>query len=825
MLWGRLYTLRGFILVGLAIAWLAGIFLSSLLNMPLVVLTGGIGIAFLGIVVYLHNPQIRMLFLLILCLLIGAWRYTSTLPDNDPQAISRFISATSVSVKGTVEDEPKLQGRSRVFIVEANTISQSPTIPAIAVHGKIEVKTLGTGIEDSYGANYGDSVELQGKLQTATPYSPAGVFASMVFPRLTVTGSGGLPIIGFLYHLRNRCAVIIEQVLPQPSAALLIAILLGLRTPGLTPLKLAFNVTGTAHLIVPSGFKVTILAGLVVSGTRWLYWIHIPGQAVASKHWQNWIATTLIIGSIGAYTVLSGAGPAAIRAGVMGCLLILAPRIGRNYNIYTALALSSIVMSGIDPFILWDTGFLLSFLGTLGIVLLAPYFQSLLHIFKALPCGQLASEMIAVTLAAQLATLPIFATTFQQVSFIAPIANLLTVPLLSILVASGMLICSIGFVSLPIAQVCSWVAWPLLTYMSNCILWCASIPGAYITVDNINAGLAWIYYLLFAAVTSVILYRHNTVPKESQKQQHVEGNGRKIWRIVQWSMICLFIVATGIAALTPQTTHSLSITFFDVGPTNEPAQGEAIFIRTADNKTVLIDGGMDATSLGQALDSRLPYWQRSLDIVILTTPRSDHLTGLLDIVTRYQIGLICDASMLHPGTTYARWRRTISEHNLHYVPVSTGDTIAVGADVTLQVLWPGKDLHKGSDEARDNGLVIHLVAPGFRILFLGAAAQSRYALTGLANGSQLNMLQSEIVQIVGEKDKELAPELGDILKKARPAAVIITPASLSAAQRKTSTTGKAVQQPVLAGIAVVKTEQVGSVEIISSATGWDMDTS
>ncbi len=819
----KLCKLQSFLLVGLAIAWQTGIFLSSLLHVPLIMLVESIGVTVLCIVLFFHDQQVRMVMLLILCLLIGAWRYSSARPDNDPQAISTFISSTVVSITGTVEDEPTLQGRSRVLIVDASTLSHNAH--AIDVHGKIEVQALDTSIEDRYGANYGDSVTLQGKLQAALPHGPVGVFASMAFPHIQVTASGGNPIIGFLYHLRNSCATIIQQVLPQPAAALLTAIVLGLRTPALTPLKLAFNVTGTAHLIVPSGFKVTILAGLVASGTRWLYWIRIPGQAVESKRWQNWVATTLIIGCIGAYTVLSGAGPAALRAGAMGSLLILAPRIGRNYNLYTALALSSIIMSGIDPFILWDTGFLLSFLGTLGIVLLTPYFQSLLSVFKALPLGQVGCEMIAVTLAAQLATLPIFAITFQQISFIAPVANLLTVPLLGILIATGMLICSVGLVSIPLAQICSWIAWPILTYVSNCILWCASIPGAYIKVENVSDKLAWAYYLLFAFVTSIILRQQLIVRKESQQHRRVETSRKHIWHIVQWVAASLFIGATEIAVLSPQSVQPLSITFFDVGPAGQPAQGEAIFIRTADNKTVLIDGGMDATSLGQALDSRLPYWQRSLDIVILTTPSSDDLIGLQDIVTRYQIGSIYDAGMLHPNTTYTRWRRTISERNLLYVPVSSGETIPIGADVTLQVLWPGTDLHKGSNEVRDNGLILRLIAPALHILFLGAAAQSSYALTRLTDGPPSNILQSDIVQIVEEHDKELAPELGEVLKKAQPALAVITPAALSAAQKKTLATNQAEQQPVLAGIQVVKTEQEGSIEIISSATGWNIATS
>jgi len=823
----RLYSSQSFILVGLAIAWQAGIFLESLLHISSFVLLGCIGITFLCIVLLYRDFSGRTAMLLILCLFAGAWRYSSMLPENDTQAISTFISPATVSIQGMVVEEPKLEGRTRVLIVEAATLSRDGRTNWMQVRGKVEVQILGNEVEDSYGANYGNSVELRGKLQLPSPpYTPPGIFTRMMFPRVHVTSDTGnvrSSSINFFYHLRSTFATLILQVLPQPAASLLVAIVLGLRTPGLTPLKFAFNVTGTAHLIVPSGFKVTILAGLVTSSTRWLYRIRLPGRAVRrkSQQWQHWAIMTLILISIAAYTILSGAGPAAIRAGIMGSLLVLAPRIGRNYNVYTALALSSALMSGIDPFVLWDTGFQLSFLGTLGIVLLTPYFQSWLRTLKTLPLGHTICEMIAVTLAAQVATLPIFATTFQQISFIAPLANLLTVPLLGIFIALGAVICGVGLISLPLAQICGWVAWPLLTYVINCILWCAALPGAYLSVTDINSGLAWAYYALLAYGMSIILRRWSRDQEEAQRHSSTVGMSKRIRQIIQWSAACLCIGATGIAILGPHGVGQLSITFLDVGPAGQPAQGEAIFIRTAENKTVLIDGGMDATSLGQALDSRLAYWQRSLDMVILTTPRSDHLGGLQDVVTRYQIGSIRDAGMLHPNTTYTRWRRSISERALPYAPMNDGETIPIGTDVALQVLWPKGDMHKGSNEVRDNALIIRLTTPGLRVLLLGSAAQSRYALVGLAEQLPSNTLPSEIVQIIGEKNKEPLPELKAILQKVQPAVVIVTPEELSAAQKKMpSSTDEMLQQFAFTGMQVIRTEQAGSVEVTSSSAEW-----
>ena len=427
-------NLRGLALVLIAGAWVAGILLDAIAPLPALALLMGAGAALLFLFPLSHNPQGRLIMLLLTCLFLGAYRYT--LSANDPKAITPSISG-SVTIQGTVSDEPKVQGRSRTLVISVTQILKTGNTSWQDADGQLAVQTLGTLIEDPYGANYGDDVEVQGKLQAPPPTSTPNIFASMAFPRITVNQNEGNPVIAFFYHLRVTLATIIEQSLPQPAAALLIAILLSLRTPALKPLIPAFNATGCAHLIAPSGFKVTIMAGLITNSTKRLYKNKRPMQKLLPAQqrggWRQGLATFLVLVSILAYTMLSGAGPAALRAGIMGALLVIAPRIGRVYNVYTALALAALLMSALDPFVLWDTGFLLSFVGTLGIVLFTPFFQYYLRFLARLPLGTYLSEILAVTLAAQTATLPLFAINFNEVSFIAPITNILTVPLLGLL--------------------------------------------------------------------------------------------------------------------------------------------------------------------------------------------------------------------------------------------------------------------------------------------------------------------------------------------------------------------------------------------------------
>ncbi len=829
------FDLRGLALVLVAGAWLAGILLDSMVPLPALALLIGVGTALLFLFPLRHNPQGCLIMLLIACLFLGAYRYTLSSPTTDPRAISPSFGGI-VTIQGTVSDEPKVQGRSRTLVISVTQIIKEGNTTWQAADGQLAVQTLGTLIEDPYGANYGDDVEVQGKLQKPQPPSTPNIFASTAFPRITVIQNEGNPIIAFFYHLRVMLATIIEQSLPQPEAALLIAILLSLRTPALKPLIPAFNATGCAHLIAPSGFKVTILTGLITNNAKRLYEKPkftqklLPAQR--RGNWRQRLATFFVLMSIVSYTLLSGAGPAAVRAGVMGALLVIAPRIGRVYNVYTALALTALLISAIDPFVLWDIGFLLSFVGTLGIVLFTPFFQYYLHFLERFPLGTHLAEILAVTLAAQTATLPLFAINFNEVSFIAPITNILVVPLLGLLLVLGIFIGITGLFFLPLATLIGFIAWPLLVYMNTVVTWCFHTPGSYINVGSLNTSIAWVYYVFYGLSIYGIQRRQIFLPfGMTHGHQPLFSWTARTRLIVQVSIALLIVLATGTAAFATQPDGRLTITFLDVGPAQQEPQGEAILVHTPDAKTILIDGGLDAASLSQELDSRLPSWQRTLDAVILTSPRAEHLAGLQDIVTRFQIGEVVDAGMLHPSVAYALWRKTIRDRGLHYIPVSQGMTLTIGIQVALQILWPAVTLHKGATEIRDNGLIVRLIAPNFSLLLLGSAAQSKYALMGLLTTLPLNYLHASIVQVIGEVDKQFPVELTEVLQKAQPSLLVITPGVLSAKLRKSGATSVIASPLTLSTttndvphLQIVQTAQVGTLEISTSANSWSINT-
>jgi hypothetical protein len=224
--------LRGFILIVVAVACMSGILLDSWLQLPQYVppnaLLIGAAIALACVILFWRNSSWMLVSLIVLWLLLGAWLYAVVSPIGDPHAINAFIGAGKVELRGTVADDPKLLERSSLLPVAVSSISTDGGSSWQDAHGQIEVQMPGTSIDNPYGPHYGDNVEIQGKVQPPFPHQSPEVLASLTYPRLNIVGSAGNPIITALLHLRLYLASIIEQSLPQPMAALLIAILLSL---------------------------------------------------------------------------------------------------------------------------------------------------------------------------------------------------------------------------------------------------------------------------------------------------------------------------------------------------------------------------------------------------------------------------------------------------------------------------------------------------------------------------------------------------------------------------------------------------------------------
>ena len=131
----------------------------------------------------------------------------------------------------------------------------------------------------------------------------------------------------------------------------------------------------------------------------------------------------------------------------------------------------------------------------------------------------------------------------------------------------------------------------------------------------------------------------------------------------------------------------LEVTFFDVG------QGDAIFIETPKLHQILIDGGPDSTILGK-LGKEMPFWDRTIDLVILTHPEHDHYGGLIEVLKRYKVENILWTGVIRDTAEFREWQRLIKEEGAKITIAKMGQKIKIHKCYLcdLSVLYPFENL-------------------------------------------------------------------------------------------------------------------------------------
>jgi competence protein ComEC len=815
----------GYALVAFVCAWLAGIWLAGLgpleawapaywLVMGAAGLALAVGAALVGRRYGLSPSWRRGLRgalaagALLLWLGLGAARASATSPAHDPLSIARFAHGGTVQAQGEVAAEPDERGGSRTLTVRVSSITLSGG-QAQPASGEVEATVYGPG--DWFAPAYGDTVLLTGALKPLDgSYAPVGVVARMSGARAHILArGGGVPLLAALYQWRVALAQAIERSLPEPEAALLIGILLGLKSPALRARLSLFIATGTIHLVVPAGLKVSLLAEMASRVTRRL---------------GAWPQAIVALVAVGAYAALGGGGPAAIRAAIMGALLALAPALGRSYNVYTALALAVLIMTGIEPALISDAGFQLTALATFALPLLTPGMQAAL-LWLVGPLGksraaEVIAESLAVTLAAQAATIPVLALTFHEVSLVAPLANLLTVPLLAPLLVAGAALAAVAALGwAPLALGLAWIIWPALAWVNGVIVWAAGLPLAALSVAQAPAALAPLYY---AALIGVVI----ALWPRLRAAQATLGAGRRgalsFGRRAVMVALALALLAS-LGASVPALAESgvAHLDFLDVGP-----GGAAILLREPGGFTALIDGGPDGPALQSALAARLPFWRRSLDLVILTDPRAGVARGLEDAAAHFHIAYAVDAGMAHPSQEYLAYLDAMRRAGATRQQARADAAIHLASGATLTALAPPQTLYPPheSDTPASDDLILRLDTPGLSALFLGAA--DSYALDALAGSGE--PLAADVVELALPRGAalDLSGPLGAVLAAAHPRVIIIcdSPApALKGSPAVLAGMGPSDEQAAAAlGASVYRISADGAIALSGGSHGWSL---
>lgn len=326
---------------------------------------------------------------------------------------------------------------------------------------------------------YGDHVQVRGTLALPEPFineqglsfnypgflAKDGIRYVMFTPQVTVLEKGaGNSVFRYLFVWKQWFVTELTRELKQPEGALASGILLGTKQSLGEQLLKAFQRSGLIHIIVLSGSNVAIIADAI----RRLFHRLPPA-----------IGTTLSIVTIIAFACMTGASATTIRASIMAILAVLALRNARTYNVHRALAVACTLMVLQNPLILlYDPGFQLSFLASVGLIYGSPLLERL---FTWIPETFELRQIFSSTIATQIAVSPLLISMTGQLSVISLIANVLVLPIVPLAMAVSALVplvSGIGMWGLPIVL----SAKVILSYMIFVATFFGSLPFATITL-------------------------------------------------------------------------------------------------------------------------------------------------------------------------------------------------------------------------------------------------------------------------------------------------------------------------------------------------------
>lgn len=480
-----------------------------------------------------------------------------------------------------------------------------------------------------------------------------------------VSIDGGSP--GPLLRLRNELLAAIAPA-TDPARSLIAGVVCG-RSSELRaqPAGEWFSVTGTAHLIAVSGSHLAIVGFVIES-------------ALQMTRCSRGLQRALLAATLVAYAAFTGASPSAVRACCMVFATLVANGAGRRRHGVSALFVTMSIFVLLRPTVLFEMGFQLSCASVFAILCFCPYATYALGEL-GVPAG--IASMLSVTLCSQLATLPITIPAFGTFSLIAPLANAVIGPVVSVLLA-------VSVVLVPCSIVPLLRPWVLMVPMlaARCALFFeqlfAAIPGASVSVppDSI-----WIYLVPFGLAVLLVWWP------------------RPRARPMAAGLLCLVF-----AAVVPYVYWDRfappSVTILDVG------QADAILIRQG-GAVALVDCGLDERVVTALVRNNVHH----IDAVFVTHWDEDHWGGLPDVLEQFSVGTIAVAANALEDAP----AEVLNRSGVEYRQVRRGDAVDIGA-FRARVMWPFESV---DGEGNEDSLVLLLSyaqeGKGLRMLLTGDA--------------------------------------------------------------------------------------------------------
>lgn len=767
----------------------AGVFMAHRLDVPVWALwTGGLGLW----MVCLVSAKTHCVWPAALLLVLGAMRYVCAMKGLPEDHVARFAGRDRpVVLDGRAAEEPEWMEDGLRLRITAERITAGDTVYVIQGTVLLRFRKFRPDVD------YGDRLTARLHLRRPHPSRNPGAFDYRAFLErkgihamgsvsrreqiLEIRpGRGGWLWTYVVLPVRRGVRAGVACNLSGGPAGLLNGILLGEKRGVPDPVRNAFTRAGVNHVLAVSGLHVGLIAAVV------FFALGAVGCGRKTTAWAT-------IGAVLLYALVTGLPPSVVRASMM-CAITIWGRLGNTQGEgLNSLGLAALLILIFRPQDLFDVGFQLSFSATGGILIFYRPVRGCLPGSGAGGIGHWVWAPLAVSLAAQIGTLPLVLTYFGLLSVVSVLANLIVVPLMAASVALGLLGVIVYHVAAPVASLLNGANWVVLKGAIQTAEWFAAPAWAAVEIR----APGWTVTGLYLCVVLLILPETRSGPW-----------GRRLV-IAGLSLLNLW-VWSGVW----QRPADLRMLVLDVG------QGDGIFLRFPNGRTLLVDSGLRAPNIDMGERVLIPFLKAEginrIDAVVATHPHSDHIGGFVTLLERVDIGWYLDAGQFYDSWTARRIRTLIREKGVRYATIEAGDRLGGLGGVDALVLHPTPDYisRRGPAPAglNNGSVVIRLTYGGSAVLLTGDIEHETdpdLLLWG-------DRLRAEVLKAAhhGSRTSSTAAFLSAV----RPDLVAI---SCGVRNKFRHPSREVIQRYEAMGISVYRTDEVGAVEIRIDEKGID----
>ena len=621
-------------------------------------------------------------------------------------------------------------------------------------------------------------------------------------------------LISFSNKISNSVKEKIYDLLNEREANLLIGLLLGDDDNIDNDIEEAFKISSLSHILAVSGMQVTYIITA-------MYFIF--NNILGKRKTKIVIIIILIF-----YTILTGFSPSIVRASIMGILIMGAGLFYRKNDIWNSIAISLLLMLIYNPFLITNVGLQLSYLGTIGIILLNKTFLKMFNKIKfekyilnrkIINIVSKIIEILTVTISASIAVFPIMLYNFNLFGTYFLITNLLASIIIGPITIFGTVIVIISFIFLKLGKMFSIfleIFLNILVLVSNF----SKLPFSKIYITTPKIFMIIFYYVLIIVFNYIYKIYHNrnlsltqmrfrnliALYKYKIKEIYNNKKSRKkflsvLILIVFCFSICNFFIIK----------RELKIYFVDVG------QGDSTFIVTPKNETILIDGG---GSLGTDFDvgesTLLPYildrGYKKIDLMFVSHFDQDHIGGLFKILEELKVEKVCISKQEEDSENYQKFLNIVKEKNIQVLVVKIGDKIVLDKNLYFDILWP-KDKQIEENKLNNNAIVMKLNYNNFSMMFTGDI-EKKAEEEIIETYKNSKILESDILKVAHHGSKTSTTD--EFLSRVKPKIALIGVGKDNMFNHPSNTTIEKLENM---GIKIYRTDLNGEISICVNNNG------